>query len=172
MLASLLASFRILVSQISADVSHIPRAVSHDQLRPDLQRRINAKPSCALGRNPHQLLISMPSKCACFAYFAPINDLPSNASHSNRGHCHCAAILRIFRNSVSFFQFSQYVIASVFGFARDRQMGRCCLLRLSGTVSLTGMGASIRVALRDVQCPRCNGYGRPRIIALARQSSI
>jgi hypothetical protein len=27
--------------------------------------------------------------------------------------------------------------------------------------------ASIRVALRDVQCPRCNGYGRPRIIALA-----
>ena len=28
--------------------------------------------------------------------------------------------------------------------------------------------ASIRVALRDVQCPRCNGYGRPRIIALAR----
>ena len=27
--------------------------------------------------------------------------------------------------------------------------------------------ASIRVALRDVQCPRCNGHGRPRIIALA-----
>ena len=24
--------------------------------------------------------------------------------------------------------------------------------------------ASIRVALRDVQCPRCNGHGRPRII--------
>src|SRR5262249_24185863 len=23
--------------------------------------------------------------------------------------------------------------------------------------------ASIRVALRDVQCPRCNGHGRPRI---------
>jgi hypothetical protein len=22
--------------------------------------------------------------------------------------------------------------------------------------------ASVRVALRDVQCPRCNGYGRPR----------
>src|SRR5215467_1461330 len=32
--------------------------------------------------------------------------------------------------------------------------------------------ASIRVALRGVQCPRCNGYGRPRIIALARHSSI
>src|SRR5450755_2463131 len=32
--------------------------------------------------------------------------------------------------------------------------------------------ASIRVALRDVRCPRCNGYGRPRIVALARQPSI
>jgi ribosomal protein L44E len=25
--------------------------------------------------------------------------------------------------------------------------------------------ASTRIALRDAQCPRCNGYGRPRIIA-------
>ena len=32
--------------------------------------------------------------------------------------------------------------------------------------------ASIRVALRDVQCPRCNGHGRPRIIALARHASV
>ena len=32
--------------------------------------------------------------------------------------------------------------------------------------------ASIRVVLRDVQCPRCNGLGRPRIVALARQPSI
>jgi hypothetical protein len=32
--------------------------------------------------------------------------------------------------------------------------------------------ASIRVALRDVQCPRCNGHGRPRIIGLARQPSV
>jgi hypothetical protein len=32
--------------------------------------------------------------------------------------------------------------------------------------------ASIRVALRDAQCPRCNGYGRPRIIALSRRPSI
>jgi hypothetical protein len=31
---------------------------------------------------------------------------------------------------------------------------------------------SIRIALRDVQCPRCNGYGRPRIMALARHPSI
>ena len=32
--------------------------------------------------------------------------------------------------------------------------------------------ASIRVALRDVRCPRCNGHGRPRIIGLARWPSI
>jgi len=32
--------------------------------------------------------------------------------------------------------------------------------------------ASVRVALRGVQCPRCNGHGRPRIIALARWPSI
>ena len=32
--------------------------------------------------------------------------------------------------------------------------------------------ASIDVALRDVQSPRCNGYGRPRIIALARHPPI
>lgn len=32
--------------------------------------------------------------------------------------------------------------------------------------------ASVRVALREVRCPRCNGYGRPRIIALAQHPSI
>jgi hypothetical protein len=32
--------------------------------------------------------------------------------------------------------------------------------------------ASIRVALRDVQCVRCNGHGKPRIIALAQHPSI
>jgi hypothetical protein len=32
--------------------------------------------------------------------------------------------------------------------------------------------ASIRVALRGVQCPRCNGHGRPRIIGLAQQPSV
>ena len=26
--------------------------------------------------------------------------------------------------------------------------------------------ASIRVVLRDVKCPRCNGHGRPRIVGL------
>jgi hypothetical protein len=32
--------------------------------------------------------------------------------------------------------------------------------------------ASIRIALRDIQCARCNGHGRPRINALARHPSI
>ena len=32
--------------------------------------------------------------------------------------------------------------------------------------------ASIRVALQDVRCARCNGHGRPRIIALAPHASI
>jgi hypothetical protein len=32
--------------------------------------------------------------------------------------------------------------------------------------------ASIRVALRDIQCPRCNGHGRHRIIGLAQRPSI
>ena len=31
--------------------------------------------------------------------------------------------------------------------------------------------ASIRVALRDVQCPRCNGHGRPRISGLSQHPS-
>ena len=32
--------------------------------------------------------------------------------------------------------------------------------------------ASIRVVLRDVRCPRCNGHGRPRIVGLGRRPSI
>ena len=32
--------------------------------------------------------------------------------------------------------------------------------------------ASVHIALGDVQCPRCNGHGRPRIIALAQTASI
>ncbi|MGE0565293.1 MAG: hypothetical protein AB7O50_12330 [Pseudolabrys sp.] len=31
--------------------------------------------------------------------------------------------------------------------------------------------ASVRVALRDVRCPRCNGHGRPRIIGISRHTS-
>ena len=33
-------------------------------------------------------------------------------------------------------------------------------------------GASVRVALRDVQCPRCNGHGRPRVVGLAEHPSM
>jgi hypothetical protein len=32
--------------------------------------------------------------------------------------------------------------------------------------------ASIHVALGDVRCPRCNGHGRPRIVALASHPSL
>jgi hypothetical protein len=32
--------------------------------------------------------------------------------------------------------------------------------------------ASVRVALRDVQCVRCNGHGRPRIVGVAKQPSV
>jgi hypothetical protein len=32
--------------------------------------------------------------------------------------------------------------------------------------------ASIRVALRDVRCSRCNGRGGPRILALALPPSV
>jgi hypothetical protein len=28
--------------------------------------------------------------------------------------------------------------------------------------------ASVRVILKDVRCPRCNGHGRPRILSLSR----
>jgi hypothetical protein len=35
-----------------------------------------------------------------------------------------------------------------------------------------GLDASVRVALREVRCPRCNGHGRPRIIGLAQHPSI
>lgn len=31
--------------------------------------------------------------------------------------------------------------------------------------------ASIRVALRDIRCPRCNGHGRPRIVRLSSHAS-
>ena len=32
--------------------------------------------------------------------------------------------------------------------------------------------ASVRIALRDVRCPRCNGHGRPRIVGLVAHPSI
>jgi hypothetical protein len=31
--------------------------------------------------------------------------------------------------------------------------------------------ASVRIALRDVRCPRCNGHGRPRIVGLMHHPS-
>lgn len=40
------------------------------------------------------------------------------------------------------------------------------------TVKRRDPDASVRIALRDVRCPRCNGYGRPRIVALAPHPSI
>jgi hypothetical protein len=39
-------------------------------------------------------------------------------------------------------------------------------------VKLHDPETSIRVALRDIQCPRCNGHGCPRIIALSEHPSI
>jgi hypothetical protein len=32
--------------------------------------------------------------------------------------------------------------------------------------------ASIRIPLRDLRCPRCNGHGRTRIIALAQRPTV
>jgi hypothetical protein len=32
--------------------------------------------------------------------------------------------------------------------------------------------ASVRVALKDARCPRCNGHGKPRIIGIASGPSI
>jgi hypothetical protein len=32
--------------------------------------------------------------------------------------------------------------------------------------------ASIRVALREIRCPRCSGHGRPRIAALSQHPSL
>jgi hypothetical protein len=32
--------------------------------------------------------------------------------------------------------------------------------------------ASVRVALREFRCPRCNGHGRPRVIGLSQHPTI
>jgi len=47
-----------------------------------------------------------------------------------------------------------------------------CVTDLDLRVKPRDPEASVRVALRDVRCPRCTGYGRPRIVALAQQPSI
>jgi hypothetical protein len=55
----------------------------------------------------------------------------------------------------------------------DYQLRGCgTVIDLDSSVKPRDPEASIRVALRDVQCPRCNGHGRPHIIALARHPSI
>ena len=47
-----------------------------------------------------------------------------------------------------------------------------CVVDLDLRVKPRDPEASVRVALRDVRCPRCNGHGRPRIVALERHPSI
>jgi hypothetical protein len=46
------------------------------------------------------------------------------------------------------------------------------VLDLDLRVKPRDLDASIRVALRDVRCSRCNGYGRPWIVRLAQHPSI
>src|SRR5262245_33130848 len=45
------------------------------------------------------------------------------------------------------------------------------VIDLDLTVKRRHPDAPINVALRDVRCPRCNGHGAPRIMALARWPS-
>jgi hypothetical protein len=46
------------------------------------------------------------------------------------------------------------------------------VIDLDLTVKRRDPNAPIRIALDDVRCPRCNGYGRTRIVGLSRYSSI
>ena len=46
------------------------------------------------------------------------------------------------------------------------------VIDLDLTVKRRDPDAPIRVALNDVRCPRCNGYGRTRIVGLSRYPSI
>jgi hypothetical protein len=63
-------------------------------------------------------------------------------------------------------------IAAVLAF-KTRACDSCgTVIDLDLTVKRRDPEASVRVALRDMRCPRCNGYGRPRIIALAWLPSI
>jgi len=47
-----------------------------------------------------------------------------------------------------------------------------CVTDLDLRVKPRDPDASIRMALSEVLCPRCNGHGRPRITALAQHPSI
>jgi hypothetical protein len=46
------------------------------------------------------------------------------------------------------------------------------VIDLDLTVKRRDPDAPIRIALDDVRCPRCNGHGRTRIMALSRYPSI
>jgi len=46
------------------------------------------------------------------------------------------------------------------------------VIDLDLTVKRRDPDAPIRVALDDLRCPRCNGYGRTRVVALSCYSSI
>jgi hypothetical protein len=52
-------------------------------------------------------------------------------------------------------------------------IGACdTVIDLDLTVKRRDPDAPIRIALKDVRCPRCNGRGRTRIVDLSRYPSI
>jgi hypothetical protein len=59
-------------------LSHIPRAVSHNQLGPS-----KTKTTRTLRSLSNQFLISMPRESASLAYFSAINDKPADPRHSD-----------------------------------------------------------------------------------------
>lgn len=46
------------------------------------------------------------------------------------------------------------------------------VIDLDLTVKRRDPNAPIRIALDDVRCPRCNGHGRTRVVALSRHPSM
>jgi len=46
------------------------------------------------------------------------------------------------------------------------------VIDLDLTVKRRDPDAPIRVALNEVPCPRCNGYGRTRMVGLSRYPSV
>jgi hypothetical protein len=63
-------------------------------------------------------------------------------------------------------------IAAVLAF-KTRACDSCgTVIDLDLTVKRRDPNAPIRIALDDVRCPRCNGYGRTRIVGLSRYPSI
>jgi hypothetical protein len=63
-------------------------------------------------------------------------------------------------------------IAAVLAF-KTRACDSCgTVIDLDLTVKRRDPNAPIRIALDDVRCPHCNGYGRTRIVGLSRYPSI